>query len=1637
MRRDPIIKTASIAGASDLTILAPIKKGLVPALDAVTYKTRVKRVLRLLHLGRTLSHEYEIGRVLSDAVERVGKIHSIRIAILEPEDKVLLVVTFDGAWESYIRVIWQKVSRLLDLIFCNTEGYKLGWESTFDEWCAWLRGAQAETLFLYSQPNLTNTDTHYLQSIERIQRRTSDAVVADLDIAKYSVASAEAKAQRLWSEGVDLDNKPYGQKRPSVISSSAFRQGLRTLVGLYRLSDVYMATVGDGAVLHRAAQEMLIEFKEMLPTEDDLNLDFAFGFEKAYKHYPDALNWFLTLENHHRTNPYLPKDQNSLISDKADNIQGGILEPYAERGTGCLLLIAFNNRSGMAKFLGAFTPTSVVNQATIDADVVTQNISITLEGLRLAGFDDDEISELPEEFVQGMDKRQGVLGDLYTNHPRRWSLPISNWTEGIDAENASRSSVKPRVQLSSVHAIIQLRGRFDTSFEVTNNKLLASLKQILGHDAKTGNFENGAIPLSLQWMHGLKDKSDKGIEHFGFREAASNPIYKRATDERVTNDPASKYNNQVHIGEVLHGYPNEADHGVPANGAKSDRAKAFLLQGSFLVIRKLRQDVSQLNEVIDTAVQADNSLSKPAILAKMMGRWPADATDKSGTPIEGQALTAENPSEPNNFNFNDDAKGESCPFHAHIRRANPRAQEQSENSVGQRPPRIVRRGMTYGELYTPQNKKEDDSKLLMQERGLIFMAYNASIGEQFEVIQRWISGGNSTGTYSGHSDPFLGVAAPGRPRVFQFVQDDKVKRIILDGSDEIHSEAQPLVRLEWGVYSFTPSFNALQHLAKRASLSPTPVLQWSSVRGEEFIRELRALENELGKDEAKLAWKAALEDPDSAADFKAASIWAAIRHSHGGVLETPFGVLVGSQKLADEVLLNTAGHLTAHGYLPRMGNSFGELYLGMDEGRSDQAYEKESTEANAAVLDLAKSPEVISAQASKVVHDAINELIQDAKEAATVSLEPRWQATVDIRDLIEKVIAHFCETWFGLSEAGGHFEKGGMKWHSPVDFDKPRYPGHFMAPSRYVFQPHPSETVRDVASKHGKTLFSAMSAHLIQNGQTLSSTHPLVKTILAKGIALNDAGYAPRTILGLMMGFVPTTDGMMRRIAFEWMREGMMWNLRSLLANQKPLDLSAPDFSKSFNAAFWQTFQLRAAPELLWRTAKNAHAIGSGADAVRVKPGDVVVVGQISATHEGLEFSGSNTPTYDNSYVYAFGDTRKQSNTAKPTHACPGRDPALNVIRGLLQGILTSEHSIRPGPSALLFVAEGDMKLGAAVQQFTTFSVLTNGYPDKALWAKGNSLKLQIRGAGLKSTQYQTANTQTPVQLFALGDSWVHQIDETGRDFHNLSSSLKSHGFLFDTSEDNYANSTGKLKKNIFNNRGMKLSGLQDRHAQITERILQIKSKKQLVSAVLMSAGGNDIAAHKKKLLVIPDYKSPRLFRILQENALNLSEAFLPGEKDRFLDELVSNYTQTLQILLKDTDFPILIHGYDFPNPDNRGVISNDVPLPFGPWLFGVFAEKSIDKVLGREIMRKLIEDLNARIANLVADAAVFTPAQIKRLHYVNLSGLLEKQAGYNVDPDGYMTYWANELHPTELGFSIMAQVVIDKLIEIGVIVKK
>ena len=49
------------------------------------------------------------------------------------------------------------------------------------------------------------------------------------------------------------------------------------------------------------------------------------------------------------------------------------------------------------------------------------------------------------------------------------------------------------------------------------------------------------------------------------------------------------------------------------------------------------------------------------------------------------------------------------------------------------------------------------------------MAYCASIAEQFETMQRWVAGGNSSGVGSAQADPLLGVPQPGESRMFRWV----------------------------------------------------------------------------------------------------------------------------------------------------------------------------------------------------------------------------------------------------------------------------------------------------------------------------------------------------------------------------------------------------------------------------------------------------------------------------------------------------------------------------------------------------------------------------------------------------------------------------------------------------------------------------------------------------------------------------------------------------------------------------------------------------------------------------------------------------------------------------------------------------
>ena len=388
-----------------------------------------------------------------------------------------------------------------------------------------------------------------------------------------------------------------------------------------------------------------------------------------------------------------------------DEIQGGILKPYRGIGSGCLVLARIENAAKARAFLGAtLLPMITTGDAAPGPDGLHLNLAFTSNGLRRIGVFESELRQFPKEFREGMEARAGMLGDVRINHPDRWPLPPWNL-------NPPRIGPVPLVRMSTVDVILTFRKpkRCGTDSEWRpGHPLFGDV-----HKLSKAALAHGIRFVSVQPMYHLRqDGKGRPRDHFGFVDSVSQPTHEK------NGSTSSRWDDTVELGELLVGHRNQRGDGpFMAGGDPGHQPGALIDNGSFLVVRKMRQHVRALHSALDEAA-AEASLTRAHLMAKMMGRT-----------LDGGALVPSPGA--NDFNYASDGDGAQCPFHAHIRRANPRT---SQPTV----PRIARRGMAYGRSYDEKAPDEAD-------RGLVFMAYNASIAEQFEVIQRWITGGNSTG----------------------------------------------------------------------------------------------------------------------------------------------------------------------------------------------------------------------------------------------------------------------------------------------------------------------------------------------------------------------------------------------------------------------------------------------------------------------------------------------------------------------------------------------------------------------------------------------------------------------------------------------------------------------------------------------------------------------------------------------------------------------------------------------------------------------------------------------------------------------------------------------------------------------------
>lgn len=307
-----------------------------------------------------------------------------------------------------------------------------------------------------------------------------------------------------------------------------------------------------------------------------------------------------------------------------------------------------------------------------------------------------------------------------------------------------------------------------------------------------------------------------GHEHFGFKDGISQPGVRGFNKPRPvasqdgqdrSNEAADSTGTSVSTslvapGEFVLGYPREG-------GQALQTCPNWMKDGSFQVWRRLAQDVAGFWSQVTTQVSiAPDSMTQDQVAAKLMGRW------RSGTPIDAAPSvdnrSAHDPQNDNDFDFSDrandsaqiapsiapstDTVGLRCPVDAHIRKMNPRNGEEATR-------RIIRRGIPFGLPFDPAAGRGQG---VDADRGLLFMAFMASIENQFEFLQQFWANGNFPGGEAG-PDPIIGLPTPanGQP----------THKIPRDGLAPLPLTIKRFVRTTGAVYAFAPSLTTLRALA--------------------------------------------------------------------------------------------------------------------------------------------------------------------------------------------------------------------------------------------------------------------------------------------------------------------------------------------------------------------------------------------------------------------------------------------------------------------------------------------------------------------------------------------------------------------------------------------------------------------------------------------------------------------------------------------------------------------------------------------------------------------------------------------------------------------------------------------------------
>jgi len=363
-------------------------------------------------------------------------------------------------------------------------------------------------------------------------------------------------------------------------------------------------------------------------------------------------------------------------------------------------------------------------------------VGLTYFGHNLTPFD--------PAFKQGLFARAATLNDP----------PVGDWDAGLRDDEA--------------HAMVLVADRRQANVRFMAQELAIEVQ----------DFADVVAEVFGDQQHNARHD---GIEHFGYVDGRSQPLLLES-DFDNESDGTWLWNPGAGPKLALVHDPLVAD---------------INASGSYFVFRKLEQNVRGFKQREQSLADAmsltgeDRELAGAMVVGRFEDGTPVTLSDE---PKVESSVAPNVGAVPNNFTYANDLQGLKCPFAAHIRKSNPRGRApgtlEDENSH-----RMVRRGITYGE-------RSDDFKVIADmpegDVGLLFMAYQANIANQFEFIQQsWVNSPNFPQPGTG-IDPSIGQS-PGA------VAQHWPSRWDTPNAPSVPFGFSGFVTMKGGAYLFAPS----------------------------------------------------------------------------------------------------------------------------------------------------------------------------------------------------------------------------------------------------------------------------------------------------------------------------------------------------------------------------------------------------------------------------------------------------------------------------------------------------------------------------------------------------------------------------------------------------------------------------------------------------------------------------------------------------------------------------------------------------------------------------------------------------------------------------------------------------------------